>query len=93
MIKFIYICMAITVFSFIAVPFGMKISAERDLLLNEAPSSEESSSAFNTQSFEEIYSAAYNDLNAEDLNRIVPASGEIEETFGNAFTSKKHSAL
>ncbi|MEM9468882.1 MAG: hypothetical protein AAF988_01845 [Pseudomonadota bacterium] len=74
--KFIYLCAALVIFSFTAMPIYYGVSKERATILasNETQQTEEDSI-----SFEEMYALFENDLSVEDqMNAIEPAAGGIE---------------
>ncbi len=86
MMKFIYVCVAIILLSFLIVPMISGVSNERDAIAEreiEISSQNQDSPSNDTLSFTEIYDLAddnnANIATAEALNNIAPAAGGESE--------------
>ncbi len=104
MLNFIYICIAVFVFSFVALPVANDISDEYRLLKKDTSLANVSSVEKNSSlSFDEIYSLADQGnqermINPAFLNQIIPAAGKTilfgeQDDFSNSFEAKQHPAL
>ena len=94
--KFIYLCAAILVLSFTAVPMFSGVSNERAQILasNEAVQTTYENTSI---SFEEMYAIASqgqeDNFDPETLNAITPAAGEGTENFPSGFSGRSDAAL
>ena len=96
MIKVIFACMAVLVFSFTVLPIFTGVSKEREAILasNVQPAEQVDESL----SFEEIYALAdegNNDATVDpaSLNEITPAAGGIEDGFSSGFSGVETKGL
>ncbi|NQZ13719.1 MAG: hypothetical protein HRT94_02685 [Alphaproteobacteria bacterium] len=83
--KFIYLCAAIIVLSFTAVPAFYGVSEERDAILasNEQPTQEETIEVATEETFD-----------ANSLNEIAPAAGAQTDTgFSSGFSGVSDAAM
>lgn len=100
MMKFIYLCAAVLILSFTALPVFYGVSDERATILasNEIDQTAPTESSL---SFEEIYDIAAQgqDINQENtfdpasLNEIKPAAGVEFDTFPSGFSKTGDAAL
>ena len=94
MTKFIFVCMAVLVFSFTVLPIMTDVSKERDALLASNTQTEEV--ADETLSFEEIYALAdegNTTSTASALNAIAPAAGDNTDEFSSGFSGVETKGL
>ena len=93
MVRFIYICMAIVIVSFIAVPIFSGVSKEHARLQQVATTDTQTD---NTLSFKEIYALADEaQPNPEALNEIEPVAGAdtSQDKFSTGFNNTENPAL
>lgn len=93
MMKFIYICMALLIISFVGIPVYHGIKGEHDRLQPRTIAATDIPDDGDI-SFVEIYAPTSGNNEAGELNAISPAAGNtVEDEFSQGFTNREDRAL